>query len=86
MKVFKYQIPVEASFSVEMPEEAQILCVQLQNDEPCIWAVVDPAKPIVRRLFYIRGTGHRIAEAAEAEYVGTFQYEGGTLVFHLFAG
>ena len=80
--IWKFPIPLEDEFELEMPLGAAILCVQVQGEEPCIWARVDPKAKKHRRVFRLAGTGREIPK--ELGYIGTFQLRGGTLVFHLF--
>ena len=84
MTIWKYAIQVEDSFAIEMPESGEVLTVQTQQGWPCIWVVVDPAKPKTKRRFFVRGTGHEMGLAESASYVGTFQMDSGALIFHLF--
>ena len=68
-----------------MPRSARILDVQVQHGEVCIWALVDPDEGNETRHFSVFGTGHEIHDSDHAYiYIGTFQLEGGALVFHLF--
>ena len=72
---------------IEMPEGAQILTVQVQHGQPCIWAVVDVNAPKRKYEFWIWPTGGQTDTPplmAKEYYVGTFQLENGTLVFHVF--
>lgn len=83
--VYKYPVPVEDEFTLEMPCGSHILCVQTQRDEAQIWAIVEPAAEPEERRFALRGTGHPVDDGlAGSNYIGTFQLDGGTLVFHLF--
>jgi hypothetical protein len=84
-KIFKYALKVGDIQAVEMPEGAAVLCVQAQNEAPCIWAAVDPkARKIIRR-FRTYGTGHPMDDADRwRHYVGTYQLKGGLLVFHVY--
>lgn len=84
--IYKYEVPIEDEFVVELPESAKILCVQVQHGEPFFWALVDTANQPERRRFSLRGTGHVLDEylVESANYVGSFQLRGGALVFHLF--
>lgn len=66
---------------VDMPRDARILTLQLQDEEPTLWAVVDPQAPCEPRRFVIVGTGHPVPEDV-GPYVGTWQWP--ALVFHLF--
>jgi hypothetical protein len=81
--IWKYAIPIQGRFEVEMPAGADVLSVQVQHDEPQIWAAVDPGSPRVTYGFYIHGTGHPINPKA-GRFIGTFQTNGGRLVWHLF--
>jgi len=67
-----------------MPKGAEVLCVQMQDGIPCMWAMVDTSTmERERRLFRILGTGHP-ADNDVGKYVGTYQMMGGSLVFHVF--
>lgn len=82
--IWKFPAPIRDRFVVEMPEDAEILTVQNQGDEPCIWALVQPDLPLERRFFHWYGTGHDVDLNDPLDYVGTVQQLGGRLVFHLF--
>lgn len=83
--IYKYPVEIADEFWVEMPTGARILTVQVQNGEPFIWAQVETTAPYEPRGFRVVGTGHPMSDAEMGmPYVGTFQLEGGALVFHLF--
>lgn len=82
--IWKFAVPVQDELVVQMPGGAQVLCVQLQFDQPHVWALVDPAVPATPRRFAWRGTGHT-TDGLDAEmYIGTIQIMAGALIFHLF--
>lgn len=82
--IWKFPLEIEDEQEVEMPPKAELLCVQMQGQQPRLWAVVDPdTTERERRTIAIHGTGHPMAEAA-GRYLGTFQMHGGMLVFHAF--
>lgn len=83
-RIFKYTIEREAFPQIEMPQGAEILCVQTQNGTPCIWALVEPNAPVIKRSFEILATGQIVNETVSRKYIGTFQLDGGRLVFHCF--
>ncbi len=83
-KVWKYEVPLEDRFSISMPEGAEILCVQIQRDDPHIWAVVDPDAERMRRWFRLAGTDHPLGDNLNLNYIGSFQMAEETLIFHLF--
>lgn len=84
--IYKYQLEVIEKQIVELPLGAQILTVQVQNGEPCIWAEVYNENKLVKRVFEIFGTGHELREGmgVDRKYIGTFQIHDGALVFHLY--
>lgn len=84
MTIFKYAINVTNVSVVEMPVNADILCVQVQNGEPFLWAVVSDLAPKIPRIIETFGTGHRMPNKDRRKYIGTYQLEGGALVFHVF--
>jgi hypothetical protein len=69
--------------TIDMPQGAQVLDVQVQHGEPQLWALVDPNAPKVKREFNVYGTGHDLPHNP-GTYVGTFQMQGGAFVFHVF--
>jgi hypothetical protein len=79
--IFKYPLEVTDTPVVRMPAGAEILTVQMQRGEACIWAIVDDAVPNVSRRLLVVGTGHGMP-LDSGQYVGTFQT--GALVFHVF--
>lgn len=80
--IWKYPLsPIGAS--IEMPAGSQVLCIQMQNDVPYLWVLVDPGNHNVIRSFVVRGTGHQLPDDP-GKYIGTFQMDLGRLVFHLF--
>ena len=80
--VWKFVIPVEDEFTIQMPRAAELLFVAAQGDEPCLWARVVPERDRETRQFRLRGTGHPVD--MDCEHVGSFMLRGGALVFHLF--
>ncbi len=86
-EIWKYKLGVINSQIIVMPSDAQLLSVQVQNDQPCLWALVDPKKAEVEdRTIEIVGTGQEIHyDMGNAiSFIDTFQLSGGALVFHVF--
>ena len=82
--VYKYKLQITKVIQeVVLPLGAQILCIKMQNDELCMWALVDPDQTY-NEVVKIRcaGTGHEITE--DVEYIDTVMLLGGELVFHFF--
>lgn len=84
--VFKFPLPVTDVAVVEMPVSAQVLTVQTQRGQPCIWAMCDEDGVYERRVFRVLGTGHSIPDKylEKLRYVSTFQLNGGDYIFHVF--
>jgi len=82
--VFKYPIPVTDSFTLDLPEGARPLTVQMQGSQPCLWALIDPSRPKTLRVFRLAGTGHPIEDPGALSFIATFQMSNGMLVFHVF--
>jgi hypothetical protein len=72
-----------------MPAAAKLLSVALKDDEPCLWAMVDPEARMVERRIRVVATGEDFSNPFPP-FVGTFVLEGvldhETLVFHVFDG
>ncbi len=68
-----------------MPLGAEILCVQVQNNIPCLWAK-HPLPYIGEtetKNIYVFGTGHEIKQD-DLIYIGTFQMKEGDFIGHVF--
>ena len=81
--IWKYPLDVADHQVLNIPAGAEILCVQVQNGQACLWALVNADAPPARRGIFIHGTGHEVNRLA-GKYIGTFQLMGGALVFHVF--
>ncbi len=70
---------------IEMPRHARVLTVQVQHGTPYLWVLVNPDAATAPRIFRVFGTGHPVEfPEDDGDYVGTFQLQGGALVFHVF--
>jgi hypothetical protein len=90
MTIRKYPLDEAAArgggaWVLTMPPGAEILCVQVQDGVPCVWARVDDdpydQRPRDERVIAVYGTGHA---NTIGKYIDTFQLAGGNLVFHAF--
>ena len=89
--VWKYALPVQDEIiEVEMPKGAEILHVDTQREQVCLWALVESEQEKEIRRFRIHGTGHPLANNAGTgyntydTYVGTSIHLDGMLVWHVF--
>jgi hypothetical protein len=79
-QIWKY--PLNGMMSdIQMPMEAKVLTVQIQNGQPTIWAQVNPQNESETRHFTIVGTGNPFDDTNH-KYIGTFQDS--PFVWHLF--
>jgi hypothetical protein len=80
--IWKFPLHTVDRQDVKMPVGAEVLCVQMQEDTPCLWALVNPDAAPTTRTFATYGTGHPVD--ASGAYIGTYQWADGSLVFHVF--
>jgi len=84
--IWKYPIKTIYRQEILMPPTSTILCVQVQGDEPCIWAEVDYQRQDhlnIEHIIYIYGTGGPLPDNP-GQYIGTYQLDAGDLVFHVY--
>jgi len=82
--IWKFPIAAVTSLRVDMPKGAEILTLQRQGDDACLWAIVDPNAEKKARYFEIHGTGNPMYSdmGVERKYIGTFQVP--PFVWHVF--
>lgn len=81
--IWKYEIPIAEQFSLAIPQYGEILSVQLQNNKPKMWVVVDSDEETIVRTFQLVGTGNKEIKNGML-YIGTFQMP--PYVWHLYEG
>lgn len=89
--IWKYSL-VQHGFkdriTLNIPHGAEVLSLQIdqKNNHPSIWVLVDPEATMTKRVFELFGTGHEIHYdmGIDREYVGTYQYQNGKFVGHVF--
>lgn len=92
--IWKYEIGPQDVQRIGMPKGARLIHVAGQHVEehgpgfaragmlPMLWALVDPAAPMVERLIALVGTGHPCPD--EGDYVGSAVCD--PFVWHIFDG
>lgn len=80
--VWKFQLRLGDQDIISMPKGARLLHVAMQHHSLCVWALVDPVAPLVRRGFRIAGTGHPIDGNDCKNHVSTVF--DGPFVWHVF--
>jgi hypothetical protein len=82
--IWQFPVKMADAFAVTMPKGSEVVSVQMQRGTPVMWALVnDDPGPIEERRFAVHGTGHPVP-ADRTRHVGTFQEQGGAVVWHLF--
>ncbi len=82
--IWKYILGVDVvANTIGIPIKAEILTVQMQRGDVCLWVKVNPDAELEDRQFVIYGTGHAI-KADNERYIGTVQIAGGVLIWHVF--
>jgi hypothetical protein len=86
--IWKFETPIIDRFTIKMPIDAEILCVQVdeKTSKPCIWAMVETDNGYEHRYFELFGTGHELHTdmGIDRKYLGTYQCQKGEFVGHLF--
>lgn len=86
-QIFKYPLTLSDWQELTLPIGAEILSIQVQNELPYLWVLVDPNEVnFETRQIEVYGTGHIIGYdmGVERKHLSTFQMYGGDLVFHAF--
>lgn len=91
MKVFKFSFPdfiTNQIHTIDVPHGARFLSVQVQENQPVVYAICDPKARRVVRTFIIVTTGADIPVYSKAvdllQYLGTAMIDGGDFVVHVF--
>lgn len=79
-----WKFPINLRGANIMPRGAKLLDFHEQNDEPWVWALVDPKAERVDRYLIVAATGGRCPD--DLPYVGTAHLANDGLVLHLFDG
>lgn len=84
-KIFKYSIKNVEEQELVLPKDYEILSVQVINNLPYIYALVNPhpVQEKVRVTIRIYGTGEPITHE-RLKYIGTYHIFLGDFVFHIF--
>lgn len=90
-EIWKYETIVnnefKEEFNIKMPKNSEILCVQTdeKTNIPCLWVMVDPnCEEFETYYFELIPTGKTFKDDKDREYIGTYQYQKGAFVGHIF--
>lgn len=79
--IWKFPLVNGDSQQIEMPQGAEILSVQQQGHQACLWAIVDDNAVLETRTIEVHGTGNPMPPIPR-KYIGTFQQP--PFVWHVF--
>ena len=83
--IFKYELPIQDTFTLTLPKGTHALHVGMQREIPCLWCLVDPDEDhYVEHAMRCYGTGHPVP-AVPGHYLGTVLMRSDSLVFHFFS-
>lgn len=68
--IYKYQMPVLEEFTLELPQNAEIIRMQSENGMFWCWAVVNTDDVLEKRYFRAFKTGAKIPDDLNLLYVG----------------
>ncbi len=81
--VHKFKLPYGSNV-IDIHEGAETLSVMVQDDVPCLWAIVDTERPVVKRHFIIYATGSELKEPETLLWVATFGHLDNNFIYHCF--
>ena len=86
-RIWKFVLKFTNIQEISMPINSEILTVQMQKDNICLWVLVNSKEEDTEeRTFEINGTGIPFCSSDEDKriYIGTVQMSGGSLIWHIF--
>ena len=83
-RIWKYELLVNDTQSVDMPVNAEILSVDSQRGTLFLWAMVDADEMKEKRVFEVIGTGNPVPQGmgTERRFIGTVLM--GPFAWHVF--
>lgn len=82
--IYKVKLAIEDSQFISFQQPAQVLSVQVQNEVPCLWVMVDTEQPFFNYEISTFGTGNPIPKDFNGTFIGTYQLRNGRFVGHVF--
>ena len=89
MIIYKYSLSeITDIHELELPRGAKPLKLAIQGGIPCLWVLVDPEEPLIKRRVFVAPTGIQrgawIPSEEIAEYIDTLITHNDRLVLHYF--
>ena len=83
MVIYKYPVSfLPGRQKIKLPEGAKILSVQVKDEEPWLWALVNSAAPMLETEIVCHLTGAHAPSEKFGQHIDTVQHRG--FVFHYF--
>lgn len=80
--VCKWTLDDVGEQSLRLPQDAEILCIRIEDGRPQLWALVDHDKPIVIRKFFTYYSGQVAIPVGDlGQYIGSYEID---FVFYVF--
>jgi hypothetical protein len=81
--IWKFRLLVRDYDTIQMPAGANIISVDVQHGEVCLWAEVDPGAAPQPRHFALVPTGGQLPRR-NLEHLGTVLISSGNFVLHIY--
>lgn len=82
-KIYKYILPITDNPVIQVPKDAILLDIQVQNDIVVCWLIVNTESYLVDIIFKIYGTGSEI-NTDKLLYLKTVKTHNDKLIWHIF--
>lgn len=80
--IYKYKLALTDQQIINIPADAEILSIQEQAGDICMWVKLDTDKPERARSIVICGTGNPVDHLCDMHHISTLQM--GNMVWHFF--
>jgi len=76
MKIYKLSLEIQPSQIILIPEDAEIMDIQMQHGNPVMWFLANPKSKQIEVKINIYETGHSVNDSECTDvYLATIQYE-----------
>lgn len=83
--IFKYPIPIiDGIIECKVPRNFRYCDIQVQDNKIYMWCLINNNEKIITIKLRVFGTGHKIDNPEDYEYLKTVQLDNGDLIFHVF--
>ena len=84
-RIFKYELQIADSQKIKTHTCFEPISIEMQNQKPVMYAIVDDETPVQKVVLRTYGTGFQLDDYETRDnYIGTYMLIGGDLVYHVF--